>query len=286
MVGVVACAGRSTRFWPSAENVCKQLLPVYDKPLIYYTLAMFIDVGITEIYIIVNEDNQDLFKKQLSYGEKWGVQINYICDESPCGTLGSFLKTEELLAGKKICYVLGDNFFCGENFLKVLKKSLTQNTGATIFVHPVENPKDFGVLKFDSQNNVVDIVEKPETPPSNLVMTGLFCFDENCFNLAKAISFSRRGELEITDLVRKYLNKQDLQAYRLDRFDFWIDAGSADGLLKASNHVAKIQKEFNIVVSHLEVLAWKKSLISKALLEKHYIHLKSSQYGQYIKTFL
>lgn len=282
MIGIIACAGKSTRLMPCTNFLSKQLLPLYDKPLIYYPISMLMKVGIKDIYIVVNSENFDLYQKQLGDGKDWGININIVLDKDIKGTIGAFCKCLEYVKGQKVCFVLGDNFFYGKEFEKQLENAVNNPNGAYVFGYPVKNPKAFGVASFDKQGNVTKLVEKPQNPESNMCVTGIYVYDEKCYDFAQKVELSERGEYEVTDLNNMYLNKQELKLCKVPKKDFWLDAGTSETLLKASNFVCKTIKKTKKQIGCIDEIAYQKGFITKEQLQKNYERLKKTSYGQYL----
>ncbi len=286
MVGLIACAGKSTRLFPSTKFLSKQLLPLYDKPLIYYPISMLMKVGITEIGIVTNEENYELYKKQLGDGSDFGIKLQYFLDSKPMGTIGSFKVAEQFLKGQKVCFVLGDNFFYGKQFDEQLKKAVTNANGAYVFGYPVKNPKAFGVAKFDKQGNVTELVEKPSNPPSNMAVTGIYVYDEKCVDYANACPLSERNEYEVTDLNNMYLKNGELKLIKLNKKNYWLDAGTSEGLFLASEYVRKVIKKNKTQIGNLDEIAYTQGYITKQKLEQNYQSLKKTDYGKYLEKYL
>ncbi len=286
MVGLIACAGKSTRLFPSTKFLSKQLLPLYDKPLIYYPISMLMKVGITEIGIVTNAENYELYKKQLGDGSDFGIKLQYFLDSKPMGTIGSFKVAEQFLKGQKVCFVLGDNFFYGKQFDEQLKKAVTNANGAYVFGYPVKNPKAFGVAKFDKQGNVTELVEKPSNPPSNMAVTGIYVYDEKCVDYANACPLSERNEYEVTDLNNMYLKNGELKLIKLNKKNYWLDAGTSEGLFLASEYVRKVIKKNKTQIGNLDEIAYTQGYITKQKLEQNYQSLKKTDYGKYLEKYL
>ena len=286
MVGVIVCAGKSTRLYPSTKFLSKQMLPLYDKPLIYYPVGMLMKAGIKDIIIVTNEENYDLYKKQFGNGENLGINIEIVADKNVEGTYGSFQVAKELVNGQKVCLVLGDNFFYGKEFDEQLKKAISLESGAYCFGYPVKNPSSFGVAKIDKHNNIISLVEKPKNPESNLAVTGIYVYDEKCFDLGKNIKKSDRGEYEITDLNKMYLDLNELKLVKLKKSNFWLDTGTSEGLFKASEFVYKKVKNRKNQIGCLEEIAYLKGYITKDKLKENYEKLKKSSYGEYLKKYI
>ncbi|MBQ3495013.1 MAG: NTP transferase domain-containing protein [Clostridia bacterium] len=286
MKGVIICAGKSSRLYPATQRLSKQLLPLYDKPLIYYPISMLMEAGIKDIIIVTNKENQALFADQLGDGSEWGVKFTILVDEKPQGTTGSFLVAKPYIEGEKVCLILGDNFFYGEDFINKFKDCVMNAKGAYCFGYPVKNPTAFGVANIDKQGNITKLVEKPKNPESKWAVTGIYIYDEECVPLAEKVEMSPRGELEITDLNNFYLAQEKLKLVCLSKKNYWLDAGTADGLLWASNYVKKIQDKTKKQVACLEEIAYNNGYIDKAQLKKCYEKVKKSEYGKYLEKYL
>ena len=286
MRGVIACAGKSTRLFPSTKVLSKQLLPLYDKPLIYYPISMLMKAGIKEIAIITNEDNFELYQKQLGDGSDFGISLQYFVDHNPMGTIGSFKVTSDFVRGQKVCFVLGDNFFYGDQFDEELKKAVEDGTGAYVFGYPVKNPQAFGVAEFDKDGKVTNLIEKPKDPPSNMAVTGIYVYDENCLDYAYKCPLSKRGEYEVTDLNNMYLKQGNLKLVKLSKKNYWLDAGNSESLFVASKYVRKMIKKTKHQIGHLDEIAYKCGYISKQKLQQNYETLKKTEYGKYLEKYL
>ena len=286
MVGVIVCGGKSTRLFPCTNVLSKQLLPLYDKPLIYYPISMLIKAGIKDIAIVTNDENYELYQKILGNGSKFGVNFQFFVDNVQKGTISALNTAGDFFKGKKVCFVLGDNFFYGKQFDEELKKAIKLDKGAYVFGYPVKNPKAFGVAKFDKNKNLVELIEKPNSPPSNLAITGIYCYDERVYEFAKSVKPSKRGEYEVTDLNNMYLKLGELKLIKLKRKNYWLDAGTSYGLFKASEHVYNIIKKTKKQIGCLEEERYKQGFITKQQLKIAYEEQKKSSYGEYLKSLL
>lgn len=281
MVGVITCAGKSSRLFPATKCVSKQILSLYDKPLIYYPISMLLKVGIKDIVIVVNSENEEIFKRLLGDGSDFGANIKIIVDYNPQGTVGSFLVAKEYLKGQKVCFVLGDNFFYGDSFDEQFLSAVNLESGAFCFGYPVKNPSMFGVANVDKNGNITKLVEKPVHPESKWAITGLYVYDETCVEKAEKVQFSSRGELEVTDLNNMYLSEGKLFLKKMSKKVFWLDAGTSEGMFNASNYVRKIQKKKKMVAC-LEEIAYESKLITKEKLLEDAEKIKKSDYGKYL----
>tara|TARA_Y100000996_G_scaffold409689_1_gene390770 strand:- start:12 stop:788 length:777 start_codon:yes stop_codon:yes gene_type:complete len=241
--GIILAGGAGTRLNPITKVVSKQLLPIYDQPMVYYPLSLLINSGIEEILIISTPDDQHLFQRLLGDGSEWNVKISYAIQDEPKGIAEAFLIADEWLNQSDCVLILGDNLFFGPSINEIIKKAISKNSGGTLFGYKVKDPKRFGVIEFDSNNDVISIEEKPENPKSHWIATGLYVYNSSVVERAKSLEFSNRNELEITDLNNIYLSKQELKVVLLDDKFSWLDTGTHDTLLEASNFVQKIKKE-------------------------------------------
>ncbi len=241
MKGIVLAGGAGTRLHPITKVISKQLLPLYDQPMIYYPLSILINSGIDDIMIISTPEDQHLFQRLLGNGNQWNVQITYSVQDEPNGIAQAFLISEEWLNSADCTLILGDNLFFGPSINNLIKNAINENTGATIFGYKVKDPGRFGVIEFDKSKNVISIEEKPDQPKSDWVATGLYIYNSKAVERTKSLSFSKRNELEITDLNKIYLNKKELKVVLLNDSFSWIDTGTHDALLEASNFVKKIK---------------------------------------------
>lgn len=282
MVGVIACAGKSSRLLPTTKLISKQLLPLYDKPLIYYPISMLVGVGIKDIAIVINSKNYELYQSLLGDGSQWGINIKLIIDDDMKGTIGALLKTLDFIRGQKVCFVLGDNFFYGKEFDNALQNAVNLSSGAYCFGYPVKNPKAFGVANVDKNGNITKLVEKPEHPESNLCVTGIYTYDEKCYEYAQQVTPSKRGELEVTDLNLIYLKEKQLKLCKVPKHNFWLDAGTSEGLFEASKFVQRTIKKTKKQIGSLDEIAYKKGYITKEQLYKNYKQLEKTEYGKYL----
>ena len=286
MVGVIACGGKSTRLFPCTKVLSKQLLPLYDKPLIYYPISMLLKVGIKDIAIIVSAENLENYKAQLGDGSEFGANIKFYIDDVQMGTVSALRKAEEFYKGQKLCYILGDNFFYGKEFDEKLAEAVKLEKGAYCFGYPVKNPKAFGVANYDKNGKVLELEEKPEQPKSNQAVTGIYVYDEKVYEYAQNVGLSKRNEYEITDLNNMYLNAGDLNLVRLSKKNYWLDAGNCEGLCKATNFVRKQIKKTKKQIACLDEIAYQNGLISKEQLKLNYEKLKKTDYGKYLEKYL
>lgn len=282
MKGIILAGGKGTRLYPMTKAVSKQLLPIYDKPLIYYPLSTLLLAGIKDILIISTPEDTPVYKKLLDNGHRIGVNISYKVQKTPRGLADAFILGEEFIGNDSVCLVLGDNVFYGKNFTKTLNEAIENNNGATIFGYPVNDPRAFGVVEFDKEYNVVSIEEKPETPKSKYAVPGLYFYDNDVINIAKNIKPSARGEIEITAVNNEYLKRGKLRVKLFNRGMAWLDTGSPSGMLQASQFVQTVQTIQGMYISCIEEIAWRRGFIDAEQLKKIGEELKMTDYGKYI----
>lgn len=282
MKGIILAGGKGTRLYPMTKVVSKQLLPIYDKPLIYYPLSILMLAGIRDILIISTPDDTPVYKKLLGDGSEIGVNFTYKVQEQPRGLADAFILGEEFIGNDNVCLILGDNVFYGQDMTKVLNRAKQRETGATIFGYPVKNPKAFGVVEFDSNRKVIGIEEKPENPKSNYAVPGLYFYDNRVVEIAKSVEPSDRGEIEITSINNAYLKMGELNVELLGRGMAWLDTGTPNGMLKAAEFVEAIQTTQGFYVSCIEEIAWRRGFISTEQLKKIGESLETTDYGIYL----
>jgi len=278
--------GAGTRLHPITMSQSKQLLPVYDKPMIYYPLATLMSAGIREFLIITTPRDQTAFRDLLGSGEKWGVQFEYAVQAEPKGIAQALIIAEKFLAGAPSALILGDNIFYGANLSELLLSTSSRTTGATVFGYYVQDPERYGVVQFDAEGKVTDLLEKPENPPSNYAVTGVYFYDDRASQLARAIKPSVRGELEITDLNRAYLRDGTLNVERLGRGTAWLDTGTHNSLLDAGVFVRIIEERQGLKVACVEEVAWRMGFIDAVQLKELASPLQKSGYGEYLLRIL
>ena len=284
--GIILAGGAGTRLHPITMSLSKQLLPVYDKPMIYYPLATLMSAGIREFLIITTPRDQVAFRELLGSGEKWGVQFAYAVQAEPNGIAQALIIAESFLAGAPSALILGDNIFYGANLSELLLSASDRTTGATVFGYYVHDPERYGVVQFDAGGKVTDLLEKPANPPSNYAVTGVYFYDERAAQLARSIKPSARGELEITDLNRTYLKEGSLNVERLGRGTAWLDTGTHNSLLDAGVFVRIIEERQGLKVACVEEVAWRMGFIDAAQLKELALPLQKSGYGEYLLRIL
>lgn len=280
--GIVLAGGSGTRFYPATIAVNKQLLPLYDKPLIYYPLSVLMLAGIREILVISSPEYLPLYQKLLGDGSHLGVHFEYKIQEKPRGIADAFIVGEEFIGRENVCLVLGDNVFFGQGFSPILQDAAKLTEGAIIFAYPVKNPKDFGVVEFDEKFNAISIEEKPENPNSNYAVPGLYFYDNRVVEIAKSLKPSWRGELEITDVNKEYLKMGKLRVIPLGRGFAWLDTGTPESFLEAANFVATIQKRQGFYIACLEEIAYRMGFITKEELLELGKKMEKTEYGRYL----
>ena len=286
MKGIILAGGSGTRLYPLTQVTSKQLLPIYDKPMIYYPLSILMNAGIREILIISTPTDTPRFEELLGDGSQFGLSLQYKVQPSPDGLAQAFLLGEEFIDGDSCAMVLGDNIFHGHGLTKHLRAAAAKTTGATVFGYYVDDPERFGVVEFDKDGKAVSIEEKPKQPKSNYAVTGLYFYDERVVEYAKSIKPSARGELEITDLNRIYLENGDLEVTLLGQGFTWLDTGTHESLVDATNFVHTVETHSHRKIACLEEIAYLNGWISKDELQKAYELYQKNQYGKYLKDVL
>ncbi len=282
MKGIILAGGKGTRLYPITIGVNKQLLPVYDKPMIYYPLSMLMFAGIKDILIISSPEQIPSLKNVLGDGKKWGLGFTYAVQEQPRGLADAFIIGREFIADSPVAMTLGDNIFYGRGLISILQSAAKLKHGALIFAYPVKNPQQFGIVEIDKQLNVVNIIEKPSHSKSNLAVPGIYFYDKRVYGFAQQLKPSQRGELEITDLNNKYLLDGSLKVNVLGRGIAWLDAGTHESLLQASNFVQAVEERQGLMISCPEEIAYRMGFIDKRQLIGLANELKNNPYGDYL----
>ncbi|GAB4286723.1 MAG: glucose-1-phosphate thymidylyltransferase RfbA [Marinilabiliales bacterium] len=282
MKGIILAGGSGTRLYPITRSISKQIIPVYDKPMIYYPLSVLMLAGIRDILIISTPKDIHLYEDLLGDGKKLGIKMSYEVQPSPDGLAQAFIIGEKFIGKDKVCLVLGDNIYYGHGFGKMMLKAAKIKDGALVFGYYVRNPQRYGVVEFDDNKNVISLEEKPKHPKSNYAVTGLYFYSNDVIEKAKSLKPSARGELEITDLNRLYLNENRLKVQLLGRGIAWLDTGTHESLLQASNFIATIEERQGLKASCIEEIAYKRGFIDKNQLMELANELKNNQYGEYL----
>ena len=284
--GIILAGGLGKRLAPITFGTSKQLIPVYDKPMIYYPLSTLMLCGIKDFLIITNPNYLNLYHQLLGDGDNWGINLNYAMQEKPEGIAQSILIGSEFIEQSSVVLALGDNIFHGNNLVSLLLSANSRNIGATVFAYPVSDPERYGVVKFDSSGNVLDIEEKPKEPSSQYALTGLYFYDNTVVERAKELKFSSRGELEITELNRKYLKDQLLKVEKMGRGTAWLDTGTIDSLHEASFYIRTLEHRQGLKVGCPEEISWRQGWIDDEQLDKLSHRLMQSGYGKYLRKLL
>ncbi|MFV1987960.1 MAG: glucose-1-phosphate thymidylyltransferase RfbA [Gemmatimonadota bacterium] len=286
MKGIVLAGGSGTRLYPITKCLSKQLMPVYDKPMVYYPLSVLMLAGIRDILIITSPQDLPLFQRQLEDGSQWGISLSYAEQPRPEGLAQAFLIGEEFIGADPVSLILGDNIFFGSGLWEQLQETSKLQSGATVFAYYVSEPERYGVVAFDEAGKVTDIVEKPSDPPSHFAVTGLYFYDNDVVEISKNVRPSPRGELEITDVNRAYLKRGDLHVEVFGRGVAWLDTGTHSSLLQAANFVEVVQSRQGLQIACLEEIAWRNGFIDTEQLERLAAGMGSSQQGRYLRSLV
>lgn len=282
MKGIILAGGKGTRLYPLTKTISKQLLPVYDKPMIYYPLSMLMLAGIREILVITTPEDQQLYQRLLKDGSQWGLTFAYAVQEVPRGLADAFIVGQDFLGGEKACLILGDNIFFGHGLPEVLRDAASLTSGAVVFAYPVRDPQRYGVVAFDPNGRAVSLEEKPQQPKSNFAVPGVYFYDEHVSAYAAELQPSARGEIEITDLNRRYMQEGNLQVKVLGRGVAWLDAGTHESLLQAALFVQAVEERQGMMISCVEEIAYRLGFINQQQLIECSAEMAGNEYGQYL----
>jgi len=284
--GIILAGGTGSRLHPMTISVSKQLMPVYDKPMIYYPLSTLMQAGIREILIITTPEDSAAYNNLLGDGSAWGLKLSYAVQPKPEGLAQAFIIGEEFIGKSRVCLVLGDNIFYGNRIEDTLKKAVNRKQGASVFAYYVNDPERYGVVTLDEDSHAIDLEEKPRKPKSNYAVTGLYMYDNDVVRIAKSIKPSARGELEITDVNKTYLKERKLRVELFDRGTAWLDTGTVQSLLDAANFIRVLEERQGLKIGCPEEIAWREGFIDSAQLKKLARQLNKSGYGQYLLELL
>lgn len=286
MKGIILAGGKGTRLYPMTKAVSKQLLPIYDKPLIYYPLSILLLAGIREILVISTPEDTPVYERLLGDGSQIGIFLSYKVQDTPRGLADAFILGTDFIGNDSVCLILGDNVFYGKDMTRIVQSAMANKDGATIFGYPVKDPRSFGVVEFDEKNNVISIEEKPEHPKSNYAVPGLYFYDNRVVEIAKNVKPSARGEIEITSVNNTYLAMGKLKVQLMGRGMAWLDTGTPEGMLKAAQFVETVQTLQGFYVSCIEEIAWRRGFITTERLRQIGESLKMTDYGKYILSIV
>ncbi len=285
MKGIILAGGSGSRLWPITKGISKQLMPIYDKPMVYYPLTTLMLAGITDILVITTPEDQSQFQRLLGDGSQWGIKLSYTVQPSPDGLAQAFIIGEEFIGDDKVALVLGDNIFHGSDLGQSLKDCIDPD-GGTVFAYRVSDPERYGVVEFDDNNVAISIEEKPADPKSDFAVVGLYFYDNDVIEIAKNVQPSDRGELEITSVNEEYLKRGKLTVKTLDRGDAWLDTGTIDSMTDAADYIRAIQRRTGMIIGSPEEVAYREGYISADELLEHADALKKSGYGEYLASLL
>ena len=284
--GIILAGGTGSRLYPMTVSVSKQLLPVYDKPLIYYPLSTLMQAGIRQILIITTPEDANAFKVLLGNGQNWGLEIDYATQPRPDGLAQAFIIGEDFIGSSRVCLILGDNIFYGTGIEETLKKAANEESGASIFAYYVNDPERYGVVVLNDKNEPVDLEEKPVNPKSHFAVTGIYMYDSNVIEVAKSIEPSARGELEITDINKVYLQRETLNVEFFNRGTAWLDTGTTHSLLDAANFIRVLEERQGLKIGCPEEIAYRQKFITEERLKEFARKIKTSRYGEYLLEIL